>query len=85
MALTLVSVAPGFGKTADPFVTYTVVSLAALPFACVGLIFSFLVQASRLWKSVVISIAFAAVLFISWPVLAMLLLMIALKGPINPG
>ena len=85
VAIALAILSPGFGKTADPFLTYSVISLFALPFGVLGLLFSLFLQTDPVWKWLAIGVAAVSILFISWPVLAILLLMVTLKGPINPG
>jgi hypothetical protein len=85
LALALAVLGPRFGTTADPFITYTIISLLASPFALLGFAFSIFAQTTPARKGALIATTTVATLFAAWPILAVLLLLFALKGPINPG
>ncbi len=85
LAVALAALGPQFGKSADPFITFTVISLLASPFALLGFAFSIFTQTTPARKTALIATTTLAALFTVWPVLAVLLLLFSLKGPLNPG
>lgn len=85
LAASLAVLSPGFGKTANPAITYLMLSLLASPFVILGFIFSLFTKTTIARKTITITLASVSVLFVVGPIMAVILFICTIGGPINAG